>query len=84
MESVTCNESLAESKGDKMDPRKCSLHIHSKRKRLTDTDGISFKAAIDGICAAGILSNDSASIINKITSSQEISKNEETIIDIYF
>ena len=62
------------------------VHIHSKRKRLVDADGISAKAAIDGIVEAGLLADDSPEFINEVTFSQEkigSSEEEETIIEIY-
>ena len=65
--------------------QKFCLHIHSKRRRLADPDGISFKAAIDGLTEGGILRDDSAKVIERVTSSQEVVKgdaDEETIIDV--
>ena len=62
--------------------RTCRVHIHHKRKRLADPDGISIKATIDGIVLAGILQDDNAKIINQVSQSQEKCKLEETIIDI--
>ena len=63
------------------DSRAC-LHIHSIRKRLADPDGISAKAAIDGIVKAGLLEDDSAQHIKEITYSQEKGSEEKTIITI--
>ena len=63
--------------------KKCSLHVHHRRHRLADPDGISIKAAIDGLVLAGILPDDSSKFISEITQSQEVVKgNEETIIEI--
>ena len=62
-----------------------NIHIHSKRKRLADPDGVSGKAAIDGLVHAGLLKDDSLKFIGEVTHSQEkISKleSEETIITI--
>ena len=47
-----------------------NIHFVSYRYRLTDPDGISGKAAIDGLVHAGILSDDSAKEINQVTYSQ--------------
>jgi len=61
------------------------LHIHSKRRRLADADGISAKAAIDGIVNAGILPDDSTKVVKEVSYSQEQIKSplrEETIITI--
>ena len=74
--------------GEKKTPRldtPCRLHIHSRRHRLTDPDGISAKAAIDGLVLAGVLPDDSAQCVSQVTFSQEkIGKAEieETIIEI--
>jgi hypothetical protein len=57
-----------------------NLHIHSVRKRLCDLDGISSKAAIDGIVKAGILPDDSAQYIKQITYTQEKGSPERTEI----
>lgn len=60
-----------------------SIHIHSKRKRLADADGISGKAAIDGLVHSGLLPDDSAIFVEEVTFSQEKSNKEETLITIY-
>ena len=65
-----------------MDKEFC-LHVHSKRKRLADQEGISIKAVLDGIVRAGILPDDSAKFIKKVTFTQEKSKDEETILTFY-
>jgi hypothetical protein len=61
----------------------CSIHIHSKRKRLCDPDGVSAKYLIDGLVLAGILQDDRQENVEEVTFSQEKSKEEETIITIY-
>lgn len=59
------------------------IHVHSIRNRLTDADGISAKAAIDGLVHAGILEDDSPAFVKEVTYSQEKTKGEErTIITI--
>ena len=58
------------------------IHIHSIRKRLTDPDGISAKAAIDGLVHAKILTDDSAKYVKKVSYSQEKGSQEQTIITI--
>lgn len=58
------------------------LHVHVIRKRLCDVDGISAKAAIDGLVKARIFPDDSAQFIEEITYSQEKGKEEKTIITI--
>ena len=58
------------------------LSIHSIRKRLGDVDGISAKAAIDGLIAARVLTDDSAQYIQSVTYSQEKGAEEKTLITI--
>jgi hypothetical protein len=73
---------MAKAKIDKLDKRFC-IHIHTRSKRLTDPDGISAKAAIDGLAKGGIFADDSARFIKSVSFSQEVTKDdEETIIDI--
>jgi len=65
----------------------CSIHIHSRRFRFADPDGVSAKAAIDGLVHAGLLSNDTGKEIKEVTYTQEkVFKSkggfEETIIGI--
>ena len=62
--------------------KRCSIHVHSKRTRLADPDGVSAKAVIDGLAKAGILRDDSAKYVKEVSYSQEHSKEDETIIDI--
>lgn len=59
-----------------------SIHIHSKRKRLVDIDGISAKAIIDGIVHSGLLIDDSPAHVKEVTYTQETSQDEETIVTI--
>ena len=56
--------------------------MHSIRKRLTDADGVSAKAAIDGLVLAGILPDDSPKYVKEVTYSQEKGDPEKTIIEI--
>ncbi len=67
---------------EKIHPR-FRINIHSRRRRLCDPDGISAKAAIDGLVKGGLLSDDSTKYIDAVTFSQERSENEETIIEIW-
>lgn len=62
---------------------KYSINVHSKRRRRVDPDGLSAKAAIDGLVLGGILSDDSAAEIAEVTFTQETSEVEETIIEIW-
>jgi len=78
------NESLATGKVKKMDTP-CCINIHSRRYRLTDADGCSGKAAIDGLVHAGVLPDDSAKYVEKVSHTQEKIKKpeiEETILTL--
>ena len=44
-----------------------NIHVISYRARNHDPDGISAKAAIDGIVRCGILTDDSAKEVNEVT-----------------
>ena len=81
MEPTICNAPLPTSKSPKLD-KKASIHVHSKRRRLADPDGISAKAIVDGLVIAGILEDDNARFVEKISFTQEQCKTAETIIDI--
>jgi len=56
-----------------------SLRIHSVRKRLTDADGVSHKAFIDGLIEAGVLQDDGPQHIKEVTFTQEKGYNERII-----
>jgi len=84
LESAVSHAPLGTQKGQGLDTP-CRIHIHSRRYRLADPDGISAKAAIDGIVLAGVLPDDTAKQVEEITFSQEkISQSEieETIIEL--
>jgi Holliday junction resolvase RusA-like endonuclease len=59
------------------------IHIHSVRKRLTDADGVSAKAVIDGLVNAGLFVDDSHQYIKEVSYSQEQGKKEETTVEIW-
>ena len=64
------------------DPR-VSIHVRSYRKLNHDPDGVSIKAALDGIVGRGILSDDSTKQIKEITlESFTGHKEERTVIEI--
>jgi hypothetical protein len=81
LEPDPVNEPQGSDGGKEVDQR-CRIHIHSRRRRLTDPDGISSKACIDGIREGGLLQDDSAEFVREVTFSQEKSEVEETIIDL--
>ena len=75
---------MAQDEVKELDKR-CCIHIHSRRFRLADADGISGKAAIDGIVNSGLLPDDSSKYVEEVTYSQEkVSKKEgeETVITV--
>ena len=81
MESAYGNESLGKKEGKRLD-KKSNIHIHSRRKRLADPDGISAKAVIDGLVKAGVLPDDSSKFVKEISFSQEKADEDETIVTI--
>jgi len=81
MESGARNALLGEKETSGLDTR-CHIHVHSRRKRLTDPDGISGKAAIDGLVRSGLLADDKAQYVSEVTYSQEKGSPEETIITL--
>lgn len=86
VEQAARHESLGTEKHTPL-ATQCRLHIHSKRRRLVDSDGISTKAAIDSLVHAGLLEDDGPTFVDtSISFSQEkVSKDEieETIIYVY-
>ena len=66
-----------EPKGTKGFDTPVCIHIHSLRKRLADIDGISGKAAIDGLVNAGLLLSDSPRHVKEVTHSQEKTRGAE-------
>ena len=84
MEQTTRNEQMGAQKIKRLDTP-CRLHIRSYRHRLADADGISAKAAIDGLVHAGVLSDDSTKEVTEVSYSQEKipkAEQEKTIITI--
>jgi hypothetical protein len=81
LECSSGNESLGQKTSAGLTPPVC-IHIHSVRKRLADADGISGKAAIDGIIKAGILPDDKPEYVKEVSYSQEKGNEEYTVIII--
>ena len=84
VERIACNVSDEKKEGARFHTR-VHVHIHSVRSRLADPDGISGKAAIDGLVKAGILADDSAKEVEGVTHSQskcEDGQEERTVITI--
>jgi Holliday junction resolvase RusA-like endonuclease len=59
-----------------------NIRVISYRRLNHDPDGVSVKAVMDGIVRAGILADDSAKQVKKVTFESIISKEEKTIIEI--
>ena len=81
LESVA-KDALAKTIKDKWNYKAVCIHCHSVRKRLADYDGVSVKAALDGIVEAGVLIDDNLETVKEVTQSQEKGKEEKTIITI--
>jgi hypothetical protein len=67
--------------------RPCRCHIHSKRHRLADPDGVCGKYVLDAIVSAGVLPDDRSPFITEVSHSQEkvpTSEPESTIISFYY
>ncbi len=81
LESLTSNEPLAAHEAAALF-QSCRIHIHSKRHRLADLDGISHKYAIDTLTECRIIADDQPEIVKEITFSQEKvgSKEPEEVI----
>ena len=86
LERAPCRQPMATPRHPKVDTP-CRIHLHCRRHRLADSDGISAKAVIDGLVLAGILRDDSAKqIVKSPTITQEkVGRDvpEETIVEIY-
>jgi len=84
VESRVGDEPLGTQKAQRLDSP-CRIHIHSRRYRHTDADGVCGKYVIDGLVHAGILTNDSPKEVEAVTFSQETiptSEPEETILTL--
>lgn len=84
LEQATSDAQVGQEESQGQDTR-ASILVHSRRRRLTDPDGVSAKAAIDGLVKAGILIDDSPIYVKEVVYSQEKIKKEEeeeTIITI--
>jgi hypothetical protein len=75
VELPTSSEPVAAGKGAAFNSR-VSVEIVSYRVRLADADGISAKAAIDGLVMCGILADDTTKEISEVRYRQVKVKNE--------
>ena len=85
LEQAAIYEQMA-AKKNKRHGSPCDILIHSVRGRLADPDGVSGKAAIDGLVLCGILQDDSAKFVREVRFSQEkaTDQKEKTIITLTF
>jgi len=78
------DEPVAKEKAAGLDSR-VNIHVISYRARNHDPDGISAKAAIDGLVRIGILQDDSAKEVKKVSFESFICEKgepEKTVIHI--
>jgi hypothetical protein len=66
VERVASDESIPKNEGPAFDTR-VRIEVVSYRTRLADADGISAKAAIDGLVKAGIIRDDSPKYVEAVT-----------------
>ena len=69
LEPAPSHEPVGTEKISRLDSP-CRIHVVSYRHRLADADGISAKAAIDGLIHAGILRDDSPEFVKEVSYSQ--------------
>lgn len=81
LESDTCYAPLRAEETARLSSPVC-IRIHSLRKRLADSDGISGKAVIDGIVKAGLLADDSPEFVKEVRFSQAKTEAEEKTLII--
>ena len=84
LESVARHEPLAKGKNNEVH-QLFSMQVHHRTNRLSDSDGRSIKAVLDGFVLAKVLPDDSPKFIPQIPKqTQELTKGqEETVIDIF-
>lgn len=81
VEPAVSHEPLGAEKGQGLDTR-VNIHVISYRNRKHDPDGISAKAALDGIVRRGLLTNDSWDEIRRVTFESVITKDQEKTVII--
>lgn len=81
MEPITCGSPLGAHE-DKTFDAPVRITFYHSRKRLADMDGLSVKAAIDGLVEAGILTGDTPKQVKEIRHHQIKRGTEETKIVI--
>ena len=61
---------------------RAKIVVTSYRHRLVDVDGISIKAAIDGLVHAGVLVDDGPEYVREVVLRQRKASKERTVIKI--
>jgi hypothetical protein len=84
VEQVGSNESVGKNEGSPSHSR-VRISCTSHRKRLADFDGISYKAAIDGLKAIGVLKDDSTQYVSEeaTVNQKKTTGDEYTVIEIW-
>ena len=67
----TVSRKPLEAKANQRFNSRVSITVISYRMRLCDADGISAKAAIDGLCHCGVLQNDSPKFVKEVSYEQK-------------
>jgi hypothetical protein len=81
VEPDSSDAALRANEAPRFTSRVC-ITFHHTRKRLADIDGLSGKAAIDGLVKAGILTNDSAKQVAEVRHFQTKGEPEKTVVTI--
>uniref|UniRef100_A0A6M3IH55 Uncharacterized protein n=1 Tax=viral metagenome TaxID=1070528 RepID=A0A6M3IH55_9ZZZZ len=81
LEPPACHEQVATHARAPLAPP-VRVHVHSVRRRLADSDGVSVKAVLDGLVVAGLLADDRPEIVAQVSQSQERGAPERTIVAI--
>lgn len=81
VEPDIANAALRANEAPRFSSQVCITISHT-RKRLADIDGLSGKAAIDGLVEAGILTDDSAKQVAEVIHRQFKGEPEKTVITI--
>ena len=85
VEQITRCRKVGKNENKGFDSSVC-LRVISCRWKLADTDGISAKAAIDGLVKKGLLKDDSTLYVEEVTHAQikiRHNQKEKTVIEIW-
>jgi hypothetical protein len=82
MEQTACHEPLGEKEAPGY-ASPCHIVVSCLRKKLADVDGVSVKAALDGLVHSGLLADDKAEIVQSVFVRQAKAQEESTVIEVY-